>query len=692
MTEAEARASATRDRSARSFSFVRSKRAKRIAAWLPLVVATVAIARTSISAVTAKLGHPGAALDDAYIHFQYARAIAEGHPLRFQAGEPLSTGATSWLWPAILSIPYALGFQGQAILWPAWILSFAALGFLAYETYALAKPLAGTTAAVGAGAMTLLFGGFIWGAASGMEVVPFAWLCAHLVRRSAQWVETAERRTRRELLSLIAFAAAAPLMRPEGAIFSILAGVAVAMHPHHWHPRARASVLAFPLVAILPNLAYLVLTGSFTSSTATVKLLAGNPYFAFGEATAANVRLLVGTLLNGEQWSAEFLPSGGNMIAFLGLGALLFRGNVTEKTFRAVAIVVLALAIFVPCTYVTFLWNRLRYLWPFATGWFIGIACLARVIGGLLSRIDPRAAIAATTLLAGGVCGMLWSKLDGVIEDVALSASGIDRQQVALGRWAETELPKDARIGVNDTGAIAYFSKRKTFDVVGLTTASEGIYWVAGPASRLEHYEQLKKTSPASLPTHFVVYPEWMNCSAVLGRALHEAVVTDSTILGGQVMRVYEARYDFLGSGDAPWTHIAALHDDIDIADLESERAHRYQLLGARDGEQLPYEAEAPDHHIVVDGGRTARLHDVFVATVPKGKPASLVARVLSIEPITLHARAGEKDLGAATTEAGRWTEVTFGIPTDVFGPQIRFEVNADKTFTSFHYWIVDPS
>ena len=43
---------------------------RRLAPFLPLVVVTAVLARASIHAVLAKLGHPGAALDDAYIHFQ----------------------------------------------------------------------------------------------------------------------------------------------------------------------------------------------------------------------------------------------------------------------------------------------------------------------------------------------------------------------------------------------------------------------------------------------------------------------------------------------------------------------------------------------------------------------------------------------------------------------------------------------
>src|SRR6476659_8881987 len=107
-------------------------RLRRHLGWARLVLATALLAQRAIGGSLTKVGHPGAALDDAYIHFQYARAIAEGHPFRFQAGEPISTGATSFLWPAILAPFYLIGFRGEAILWPAWTLSFVAMGALAY--------------------------------------------------------------------------------------------------------------------------------------------------------------------------------------------------------------------------------------------------------------------------------------------------------------------------------------------------------------------------------------------------------------------------------------------------------------------------------------------------------------------------------------------------------------------------------
>lgn len=649
----------------------------------------------------AKLGHPGAALDDAYIHFQYARAIAEGHPFRFQAGEPISTGATSFLWPMVLSPFYLVGFRGESILWPAWALAFLALGALSYETYALTKPLAGRGAAIGAGAMTLAFGGLVWGAASGMEVVPFAWLIASATRRASEWAEEDSKRTKRALVTLVLLAFACPLMRPEGAITAVAVALVVFFHPRknalttqlgsRTVDISRAEALVFVLAAVFPNLLLLLLTGSATSSTAQVKLLTGNPYFPFADTALANAKTLAGTILDGQVWSAEFLPKGGAPIACLGLMALGWRGHSSGRVVRAALALLLALSMFVPCVYVTFLWNRLRYLWPFAPGWMVGLGCLGSVVGGWTARfIDRRAGVLASTLFAGACAGTFLVRLDWVVEDIAQSASGIDRQQVALGHWAKANLPENARIGVNDTGAIAYFGDRKTFDVVGLTTPTEGRYWVYGAASRLEHYERLERSAPLALPTHFIVYPEWMALDAVLGRALFEATVTDSTILGGQTMRVYEARFLHLGTGERPWTPVGEIVDEVDVADLESEGAHGYQLLGARDGEESVHEGNSPSGALVIDGGRSNRLRDRFFLDAPAAKPGLIgIARleVSATGPVSIHLNGKEVASQVLEVGVGPWAELTFEVPAEMRG-RLDVEVSAAATFISYHYWI----
>ena len=670
---------------------------ERLAPYVLLAVPVALLARAVIVGVHRKIGHPGAALDDAYIHFQYARAIAEGHPMRYFAGEPITSGATSLLWPAALAPFWALGLRGEGLMWPAWAFSFAALGALAWDVHAITKPLAGRAYAIAAGAMVLCTSAFAWCAASGMEVIPFAWAMARVVRRAAEWAEAAPaERTPRRRWELAAMAWVCALLRPEGALLAVVAAAALATElpasastaRAKWTTRAWA-LAPLGAVAFTPALLWLV-TGSPRSTTAEVKLLAGNPYYpgpVFWQTALANARTFFGTLLAGEVWSAEFLPTSLAPVFVSGVVCVGVQGWRSRRWWRAAGVLLLAAMMLVPCTYVTFLWNRLRYLWPFFPGWLVGLACLGRVVGDLLGELRPRYRVGGV-LLAAAFAGALFVRMEWTLEDASQSASGIDRQQVALGRWAKENLPKDARVGVNDTGAIAYFGERTTFDIVGLTTAGEGRYWVAGVGSRLEHYERLRATAPAKLPTHFIVYPEWMGLEMVLGKELHRATVTDATILGGQTMRVHEADWSLLGSGELPWTDGPAPTDALDVADLESEAEHGYELLGARDNTEVATSGLTPATVLVVDGGRSWRSVDRFALRFD-GKASSLVARVEAGEGgVVLEAIVDGAPRGERAVEAGSWTEVSFDVQNAP--ARATVEVRARGGFvTTYHYWAV---
>ncbi|HKQ71814.1 MAG TPA: hypothetical protein VJT73_20865, partial [Polyangiaceae bacterium] len=483
---------------------------QRFLPFAPVALATAGIAAYAISAVLAKCGHPAVPLDDAFIHFQYAKRLASGHFFSYSEGDPYSSGATSLAWPLLLAPFYLLGLRELAIVWAAWLFGFVALGALAVETYRLALPLTGRGAAAGAGAMVLCFGGYLWCAASGMEVVPLAWILAFTLRRAIEWGEAApEERTRERLRSLSILAAFAPFVRPEGMLASLLVFVMLVAAPHQSGRRASAIPLA-GLVAV--PLLTLAMTGRTTSSTTIVKWLPGNPYYGHGAALVLavrdNLRLFFDVIVDGREWSAVYIPSGAKPFALAALVAIPTAGYIRGKLLRGSLVFAMALCMLIPCTYLTFLWNRLRYLWPFAFAWFVGLACLAFCLAEALAAIRPRFRVVAA-VVSGLFAGALASKLGWTVDDLAGSASAIDRQQVALGKWARAALESGARIGVNDTGAISYLSGKRTFDVVGLTTPGEAPYWVAGAGSRFEHYERVLRTSPERLPTHFIVYPHW---------------------------------------------------------------------------------------------------------------------------------------------------------------------------------------
>jgi hypothetical protein len=671
----------------------RPRRVRRYLAALPVAVATIALAAYVLHAVLEKCGHPAVPLDDAFIHFQYAKRLSGGHFFSYVEGEGYTSGATSLLWPALLAPFYALGFRDLSIVWVAWFFGFLALSALAIEAYRLAAPLAGHGAAIGAAAMVLCFGGYVWCAASGMEVVPLAWALAFALRRCIEWCEaSADDRSAVQGRVLLAIAFLAPLLRPEGMIasFLVFGTLALAASQRRTERRLATLALAGPLVVPAINLFF---TGRAESSTVVVKWLPGNPYYGHGSAFLAsfgdNVRTLFVSILDGREWGALFIPAGARPIALAALAAIPAMGILRRRALRSVLVLAMALAMLVTCTYATFLWNRLRYLWPFAFAWFVGLACLARSVGELFAWIRPRFRV-LTPLLSGALAGSLATHLGWTTDDLASSASAIDRQQVALGRWAADQLGPDARIGVNDVGAISYFGGRKTFDIVGLTTPSEAPYWVAGAGSRFEHYEQLARLHPGRLPTHFIVYPHWMACDAVLGEELHAETVVDQTILGGTTMTAYVARYGLLGSGNRPMSVPSAeLFDELDVADLESEGAHRYELGEARDNEDQALLYDVGDH-LVADGARLARSWDRFFFRAKDGHGAVLVLRLVAEADTDVEVRADGVLVGSIRVAPARWTEGALRIPAAAVRDVMAMLVRAPSgtRFGAAHYWL----
>jgi len=438
-------------------------------------------------------------------------------------------------------------------------------------------------------------------------------------------------------------------------------------------------------------LSHRAFTGQTVSATAQVKWMALDPYVdseALWTGIGNNVQLLLTDLLDGGVWTAVFVPEHFVVWLALGLPALLWLAQRRRRWWRAILVLAIVLATVVPCSYSTLLWNRVRYIWPFAPSWFVLASAFPVAVGALLRERKPLLEM-ATPVLLGAIVATLAAKLDWAVRDLAQSARAISLQQVALGRWASEELPADATIGVNDTGAIAYLSGRRTFDVVGLTKPGEARYWAAGAGSRYEHYERL---GARELPSHFVVYPHWMRVPAVLGTWLNEATVADQSILGGRTMVVYRARYDALGSGALPAAFANAdtmppLLDELDIADLISESEHGYTLGRARASNNVAVVERGIDG-VVADGGRRRRLEDRFYAVLPVA--SEMVMRVAG--NVALEVWIDGRHMATAAPAGlanGTWEERTVQLPAG--GAERSFVVvrptEHRATFESYHYW-----
>jgi hypothetical protein len=108
--------------------------------------------------------------------------------------------------------------------------------------------------------------------------------------------------------------------------------------------------------------------------------------------------------------------------------------------------------------------------------------------------------------------------------------------QVSLGRWVAAHTPADARLALNDVGAIGYVSRREVVDVMGLVTPAIMPYRRAGEAGVLRYLAR-------TCPDYLIIFPAWFpELSAMSDRftPIHRIRLDHNTVAGADEMVVYE--------------------------------------------------------------------------------------------------------------------------------------------------------
>ncbi|NOU30082.1 MAG: hypothetical protein HOO96_19435, partial [Polyangiaceae bacterium] len=215
-------------------------------------------------------------LDDVFIHFNYARSIAEGHPFEWISGQGYSSGESSPLYPFLLAIGYLVGFRGASLAVFAAIVAVAGL----VSFFLSLRRLLGTAAALVTGALLLSVGIVAFTLFSGMEVAAFLAALGYFVvaARDAALAEAWRRdraTLRAGLLGMVLV-----MLRPE-AVF-VVGPVATYVARH---ARSHSAVAAFLRVAapaavftIALAITHRAMTGDAQAAGAILKLLSEQPY------------------------------------------------------------------------------------------------------------------------------------------------------------------------------------------------------------------------------------------------------------------------------------------------------------------------------------------------------------------------------------------------------------------------------
>jgi hypothetical protein len=653
----------------------------------------------------------GLPLDDSYIYLTYAKQFGRAEPFTYYPGGGYSAGSTSVLWPMLLAPFWTLGARGHALVWVSFDMCAALYALVGVGVYRFVRLVQGSEiAGMLAAVATLVIAPFAWCSLSGMEV---AFAAALLVGTLLLLLKQAPTGPPRKLL--VACLAAASLSRPEAMLLvGGIVGIAIIQRLRQRDFRAAAwwlLPLGPPIVWLLANR---IIAGNFFPNTGVAKSHFYLPGFDWTY-WYTTVRDLSGRMLKGLFWEKTSPLVWPRLVL-----ALLIIGNVRvgiwawrEKRLLVGAIVITAPFLMMLAVIASSgLWNfqNYRYIAP-------AFPLLMIPVGIALSPLTTHVWLRRAWLLAATVLVVFFVRAarPPLVGDMKLFAQGAmdsNTQVVAIGKYIHLKLPH-ARVMFHDAGAIAYYGDGEVYDMLGLVTNHQAGIANNGPGSRFEFLESLPVDER---PTHFAYYPGWMGTKEYWGEVLMHTTlrpgIEGRRLAGDGDMQVIVANWDHVHSGERPlndhdgWQVV----DRVDIADLASERAHRWvgkmgrRKMGDPTARWSITERE-PINGLTIDGGRTIREGgETFTVFLDANKPTRLIIRTggqpgygwheTLTKPIQMAVYTGSKKLGELTVAppAGVFSELTFNIPPHALPSNAStIRIEASGMYRVFHWFVLQP-
>jgi arabinofuranosyltransferase len=479
-------------------------------------------------------------LDDSWIHMQFARNLAEGHGFAYNPGVPVS-GSTAPLWTLLLggaftvlgAHPILAKALGLALtLGTAWLAGRLTVLWTGHRGLGLL-----------ASVLTPLAGPMVWGALSGMEVSLAALLVTTALVLRAQ---------DREGGAAVALGLSA-LARPEAILLLPLFWLS---GPLTWR---RALGWLGPVAACLaPWAAFNLATiGSPLPGTAAAKIEGG----LLGALSGVREPLATTLLRRPGQYASEWVRWLWRVDALLPLLFLPGLGWLGRRAGRAALVPAcvllahpLAMALLAPYRGPGFQEGRYSiHLLPLAlVVAIVPLAGLRRAASPVGTRplrssrwLTPARLrwAGALALLAGAL-----TALPAAASRYAWAVQNIEAMQVHVAHWVAEHTPASARLGLNDVGAIAYFSRREVIDVMGLVTPAILPYRREGETGVLRYLEQ-------ACPDYLIVFPAWFPALSAMAdrfRPVYRVRLDHNTVAGADELVVYEAAWSRWGAGRRP--------------------------------------------------------------------------------------------------------------------------------------------
>lgn len=640
-----------------------------------------------VPAAPAARGFFPAPLDDVYIHFDFARSLAQGHPFEWIPGNGYSSGETSPLYAVVLAAGWVLGFRGRLLgVWAAIVAILSVASFLR-TVQQIARPCP-TWFAWAIAVLTLSVGILDWSLFSGMEVATFAaglgYALLALARTRARIDERGGLTREAAQWRLGAWGAALVLLRPESAVLVAVFAVTAARGV------MRRSGLAALLRAALPGFAATALllasnriaTGEMQSAGAQLKLLSSNPYLTDVARARAYVENLITFALKGVRAELSTAPVLGAALPVLALASLATR----KRRALALASLIGALGWVVLVSFNNNSpFHNFRY---YAPAWLLVLVALTSGAATVVSALGTRAG----PLVAGGLLtsaiAALGARIPAQVTHFTRATGNIRDQQIEVAMRLGATMGRGTSVLLGDAGAIPFVSERAAVDALGLGGYHRMPFARAAVNGEASTVELIERLEPRERPAYLAMYPNWFGLiTSTFGVELSRVTLADNLICAGAAKVIYRADWSSLDVPRAPSPEIV---EELDVADVISEAEHHY-VSPAPEGGWTTLDVLADGRNTLrFDGGRTIPSGAAESFIVTRSSETKRVRVVVRVDGETrgLRVRTARetRDLVVSASAPGTWREASAVIDTPSVGETVVLEASAGP-YRDYHVW-----
>jgi hypothetical protein len=489
----------------------------------------------------------GFPLDDSWIHLQFARALADGDGLAYDAGR-LVAGSTAPLWTALVSVLFLL--PGSVEAWSK-LAGIAAQVAAVGAAFGVGRrlDLSPRRAALAAG-LVAVTDWLVWSSISGMEVPLFVLLTLGGLARHLDERRAADAGASAPPVAFLLFGLAA-LARPEGLLLPLLAAIDLVVRGRPdgrgfelstAHLRRALVGLGVAAAVVVPvGLAFLAMSGSPLPTTLAAKS-SGPPGFV---PELRFLRAIFG-LVFPSQPLAALLAAGGALELVRRCGTLRDRGLLLPAWTFGLPVAAAMLS----SGQDLLVGNFGRYFFPLLPPIvLLAIVALERLT---LERVRwlsvGRLALPVGFLALLGLVGPPVARTVRAGAHYAQARANVEASDEAAADWLAANVPPDARLALCDVGVVKYRLPNPIVDLGGIVSPERNDFLERAARERgLPWPNALRLWLEEQRPEYVVVYPRWfplLDAEPARFPALHRFRIPNNIAMAGEELVVYST----------PWT------------------------------------------------------------------------------------------------------------------------------------------